>query len=126
MPREFSRNVRVASQLQRELADLLRVEVKDARLGMVTVSDVEVTRDLSLAKVYVSFLGAQQPTRDSVKLLSARIPALRHELGRRMRMRVIPEVRFVYDDSIERGLAMDAVLEKIKDQAQDQDALPDT
>lgn len=113
MPREFTRNVRVASQLQRELAELLRVEVKDARLGMVTVSDVEVTRDLALAKVYVSFLGAQQATRESLQLLASRIPLLRHELGRRMRMRAIPELRFIYDDSVERGLRMDAVLDQL-------------
>jgi ribosome-binding factor A len=113
MPREFSRNVRVASQLQRELAELLRSDVKDARLGMVTVSDVEVTRDLSLAKVYVSFLGARQTTSESLKLLAARAPLLRHEVGRRMRMRVIPELRFIFDDSVERGLHMDAVIDNL-------------
>ena len=111
MPREFSRNVRVASQLQRELAELLRSDVKDARLGMVTVSDVEVTRDLSLAKVYVSFLGARQTAAESVKLLAGLGPLLRHEVARRMRMRVIPEFRFIFDDSVERGLHMDAVID---------------
>jgi ribosome-binding factor A len=113
MPREFSRNVRVASQLQRELAELLRSEVKDPRLGMVTVSDVEVTRDLSLAKVYVSFLGARQTNTESLKLLAGLGPLLRHEVARRMRMRVIPELRFIFDDSVERGLHMDAVIDSL-------------
>jgi ribosome-binding factor A len=93
---------------------MLRRDVKDPRLGMVTISDVEVTRDLSVAKVYVSFLGQQQTVSEALKLLSGRIPVLRHELGRRMRMRTIPEVRFVHDDSIERGMQMDAVLDQIK------------
>lgn len=113
MPREFSRNVRVASQLQRELAELLRGEAKDPRLGMVTVSDVEVTRDLSVAKVYVSFLGAQQAVRDSLALLAERSPLLRHHLGRLIRMRSIPELRFVHDDSVDRGFHMDAILKSL-------------
>ena len=117
MPREFSRNVRVASQLQRDLAELLRGEVKDPRLGMVTVSDVEVTRDLSVAKVFVSFLGAQQGVRESLALLADRASLLRHELGRLIRMRCLPELRFVYDDSVERGLKMDAILEDLKSQS---------
>lgn len=119
MPREFTRNVRVASQLQRELAELLRSEVKDPRLGMVTVSDVEVTRDLSVAKVYVSFLGAEQSPKESLKLLAARAPLLRHEVGRRMRMRVIPELRFLFDDSVERGLHMDALIDGLHPHADD-------
>lgn len=117
MPREFTRNVRVASQLQRELAELLRGDFRDARLGMVTVSDVEVTRDLSVAKVFVSFLGAQQSPRESVALLEERAPLLRHEVGRLMRMRLIPELRFVYDDSMERGFRMDAILDELKEQS---------
>lgn len=113
MPREFGRNVRVAAQLQRELAELLRSDFKDARLGMVTVSDVEVTRDLSFAKVFVSFLGAQQDTHLSLALLTERAPALRRAIGRTMRMRSIPELRFVYDDSVERGMKMDALLDDL-------------
>ena len=114
MPREFGRNVRVASQLQRELAELLRSEHKDARLGMITVSDVEVTRDLSVAKVFVSFLGAQQSTAESLAILAEKAPALRHAVGATMRMRSIPELRFLYDDSLERGFKMDALLDELK------------
>ncbi len=115
MPREFTRNVRVASQIQRELAELLRADAKDPRLGMVTVSDVEVTRDLSLAKVYVSFLGAKQDVRNSLALLAEKAPLLRHQLGGLIRIRAIPELRFVYDESVERGFHMDALLESLKD-----------
>ena len=114
MPREFGRNVRVASQLQRELAELLRSDFKDPRLGMITVSDVEVTRDLSVAKVFVSFLGAQQHTTASLAILAEKGPSLRHAVGATMRMRSIPELRFVYDDSLERGFRMDALLDELK------------
>ncbi|QSA97594.1 30S ribosome-binding factor RbfA [Methylococcus sp. EFPC2] len=110
MPREFTRSDRVAAQIQRELADLLRTEVRDGELGMVTVSDVEATRDLSLAKAYVSFLGAKLEPKACIKRLNEAVPMLRHALGKRMRLRVLPELRFVHDESIVRGQRMDALL----------------
>ena len=69
MPREFSRSDRVASQIQREMADILRTHVKDPELGMITVSDVELSRDLAVAKLYVSFLAAKLPVKDAIKRL---------------------------------------------------------
>jgi ribosome-binding factor A len=113
MPREFSRSDRVASQIQKEMAELIRTHVRDPELGMVTVSDVEVTRDLAVAKLYVSFLAARKPSKDCVKRLSEYVPELRRELGKLLRIRVLPEIRFVYDDSIERGLRMDALLDSL-------------
>jgi ribosome-binding factor A len=110
MPREFFRSDRVAAQFQRELAELLRTEVKDPSLGMVTLSDVEVTRDMSLIKAYVSFLAAAEPPQKCVKLLNQHAPALRRALSGRVRLRVMPELRFVHDDSIERGMRMEALL----------------
>ena len=111
MPREFSRSDRVASQMQRELADLIRTQVRNPELGMVTLSDVELSRDLAVAKLFVSFLGASLPPNKSVKLLNEKVPELRRELGKRIRIRVLPELRFVYDDSIERGMRMDSLLQ---------------
>lgn len=113
MPREFSRSDRVASQIQKEMAELIRTHVKDPALGMVTVSDAEVSRDLAVAKLYVSFLAAQDSPRECVKRLGDYLPELRRELGKRLRIRVLPELRFVYDDSIERGTRMDALLDEI-------------
>jgi ribosome-binding factor A len=110
MPREFSRSDRVASQIQREMADLLRTRIKDPELGMITVSDVELSRDLAVAKVYVSFLAARLAAPQCIRALGDHIPELRRELGKRLRIRVLPDIRFVYDDSIERGLRMDALL----------------
>jgi ribosome-binding factor A len=114
MPREFKRSDRVASQLQRELADLIRTQVKEPRLGMITVSDAEVSRDLAVAKVFVTFLGAKEPAETCVSLLSTMVPMLRRELGKRLRIRNMPEIHFVYDDSIERGMRMDALLDRLR------------
>ncbi len=122
MPREFTRSDRVASQFQRELAELLRTEIKDPRLGMVTVSDVEVTRDMSLIKAYVSFLGAAETPKQCVKILNEIAPRLRREMSGRIRLRVMPELKFVYDDSIERGMKMDALLGSLHDRPKNDDA----
>lgn len=113
MPREFSRSDRIASQIQREMADLIRTRIKDRELGMVTVSDAEVTRDLSVARIYVTFLASSLPPGECVKRLAEHGPELRRELAGRMRVRVLPEIRFIYDDSIERGLHMDALLDHL-------------
>jgi ribosome-binding factor A len=113
MPREFSRSDRVASQMHRELADVIRTQIKDPDLGMVTLSDVELTRDLSVAKLYVSFLGAKLTNSACIKRLNESLPELRHQLGRRIRIRNIPELRLQFDDSIERGMQMDALLKDI-------------
>ncbi|WP_045224872.1 30S ribosome-binding factor RbfA [Methyloterricola oryzae] len=110
MPREFTRSDRVAAQMQRELAELLRTRVRDPALGMVTLNAVELTRDLAVAKAYVSFLGAREEAKACIKILNQSVPSLRHELGRRIRMRVMPELRFVHDDSIERGLRIQSLL----------------
>lgn len=110
MPREFSRSDRVASQIQREMAELIRVRIRDPELGMVTVSDVELSRDLAVATLYVTFLAARLNLPQCLKKLSEYGPELRHELGKRLRIRVLPELRFVHDDSIDRGMRMDALL----------------
>lgn len=113
MPREFSRSDRVASQMQREIAELLRVQFVDPELGMVTLSDVEISRDLAVAKLYVSFLGAKIPENQCIKRLAERVPEMRHQLGRRIRIRQMPELKFIFDDSIGRGLRMDALLKDL-------------
>ena len=113
MPREFNRSDRVASQMHRELADLIRTMVKEPDLGMVTLSDVELTRDLSVARLYVSFLGAKLTNPECIKRLTEWIPELRHQLGRRIRIRNLPELRLHFDDSIERGMQMDSLLKDL-------------
>ncbi len=114
MPREFFRSDRVAAQLQRELAELLRTEFKNPQLGLVTLSDVEVTRDMSLIKAYVSFFGSSETPQQCVKTLNQHASKLRHALSSRIRLRVMPDLRFIHDDSIDRGMRMEELLGSIK------------
>jgi len=110
MPKEFPRTRRVGEQIQRELADLIRNEIKDPRVGMVSVTAVIVSRDLSHAKVYVSVLGSAEQTDASVKVLGNAAGFLRHKLGKIMHIRIIPELRFYLDRSLEEGARMGALI----------------
>ncbi len=111
MPRDFPRTRRIGEQMQRELAALIRDGVKDPRVGMVTVSAVEVTRDLAHAKVFVTVLGDEQARRDTMTALASAAGYLRHELGQRMLTRTVPSLRFVYDESIEHGSRLSALID---------------
>ena len=106
MAQEYSRTQRVADQIQRELAALIQREVKDPRVGMATVSAVEVSRDLSHAKVFVTVLNGgedQQEITESVKALNNASGFLRSQLGQRMKLRIVTTLRFHFDDSLSRG-----------------------
>ena len=103
MPRDFSRPRRVGEQIQRELAVLIQQEIKDPRLGMVTLSGVEVSRDLSLAKVFITVLDGEADVAQSLEVLQGASGFLRHCLGQAMTLRSVPELRFLHDESIQRG-----------------------
>jgi len=111
MPREFGRNRRVGEQIRRELAALIQMEMKDPRVGMVTISEVRVNHDLSMAKVYFTTLGTAEEAARTVALLNKAASFFRRELSGRMSLRVVPALRFVYDESVEHGAAMDALIE---------------
>lgn len=103
MPKEFSRSSRVAEQIQRELAELIQLELKDPRVGLVTLTGVDLTADYAHAKVYYTTLaeaGARQDIETGLRRASG---FLRRELGRRVRIHTLPELHFVYDASVERG-----------------------
>lgn len=112
MAREFKRTDRVGAQIQRELAELVRTGFDSRKLGMITIQAVEVVRDFSHAKIYFTFLGGELDQRGVSKTLKQAAPRLRHELGQRMRMRTIPELHFVHDESIERGSRLTALIEQ--------------
>lgn len=105
MAKEFSRVQRVEQQLQKEIALILQREIKDPRIGMVTVSSVESSRDLAYAKVYVTFftLGDQTPEAGLAALREA-AGFIRSLLGKVIRLRVTPELTFVYDQSLTEGM----------------------
>lgn len=109
--KEFQRTERLGTELQRELAELLRDKVKDPRIGMVTVQEVRVSRDLSHAKVYFTCMG--DDAEGTEKLLNRKLAGfLRHELAQCIRTRATPQLHFVYDESIERGEHLADLIEK--------------
>jgi len=110
MPKDFNRSRRVAEQMQRELALLIQREIKDPRIGMVTVSSVDVSRDLSVAKVYVTLLDEDQDIKLTLDVLQKASGFLRHELGRSSSMRSLPQIRFYYDESISRGAKLSSLI----------------
>jgi ribosome-binding factor A len=110
MPREFPRTRRVGEQIQRELAGLLQEELKDPRLGIISICGVEVSRDLAHARVYISVLGGKESVEETLRVLNGAAGFMRHQLGQRMRIRVIPQLRFFYDESLVEGARMDALI----------------
>jgi ribosome-binding factor A len=100
--KSFHRSDRVSAQLRRELGTLVHEAVREHGLPSVSVSDVEVTRDLAHAKVFVTAL-QQERSREAVKALKELAPQIRFQLGRAVKMRHVPELHFHYDDSVDRG-----------------------
>ncbi|MET0070256.1 MAG: 30S ribosome-binding factor RbfA [Candidatus Thiodiazotropha sp.] len=103
MSRDYQRTDRIGAELRRELADLIRDEVKDPAMGMVTIQEARVVRDLSQAKVFFTAMAASLSQKESVALLNQMAGHLRWLLGRRMKLRSIPKLNFVYDTSVEQG-----------------------
>lgn len=107
MAKEFSRTDRFSQQMQREVAQILQREIKDPRVVMVTVSDVEVSRDLAHAKVFVTFLNDDEGSRkEALKVLNEASGYIRSLLGKRIKARVTPQLRFEYDPSLAEGIRM--------------------
>lgn len=109
MQRDFSRTERVAQQVQQEIAMILQRDFKDPRVGWVTVSAVEVSKDLAYVKVFVTLLG-QEDQKDkideTIEILNKAKGFFRSEIGKRMRLRIVPEVKFEYDNSLVTGIEM--------------------
>ena len=103
MAKEFSRSHRVAEQMRRELADLLQFEVKDPRIVMVTITEVEVTGDMAHAKIFYSAAKASDAVQKGLEKSSG---FLRTQLAKRMLLRTVPQLHFVYDASIDNGMKM--------------------
>ncbi len=116
MAREFGRPQRVAEQIQRELALLMHRELKDPRVGMVTISAVEVSRDLAYATIFVTFLGKDKPeeTQSALAALQHASGFLRSQLGRIIRMRLTPQLTFKYDQSLVRGRELSSLIDEAR------------
>lgn len=116
MAKEFSRPQRVSQEIQKEIAMILQREIEDPRLGMmVTVSGVEVSRDLAYAKVFVTFLDYNDETAINMGLraLSEVSGYIRMLLGKAMRLRIVPELTFFYDHSLVEGMRMSSLVSRV-------------
>ncbi|MGB5245316.1 MAG: 30S ribosome-binding factor RbfA [Woeseia sp.] len=116
MAREFSRNQRLGAQVQRSLSELLRFEVKDPRLAQASITDVELSKDLSVARVFFSLLNPDDDAQPALAALQKASGFLRGKLGASLKIRHMPELRFVHDDSIAHGAAMSKLIQDAIDQ----------
>ncbi len=108
----FSRKDRVNEQVRRELAELIRTELKDPRVGMISLTEVEVTPDYAHAKVFFSTLAGDDKVPEILHGLKKAAGFLRRELGRRIRIHTIPELHFVHDSSLERGADLSRLIDE--------------
>lgn len=114
MAKEYSRTQRIADQMQRELALLIQREVRDPRVGMITVTAAEVSRDLAHAKVFITLMGEATDEDIALNLAALKDAAgfLRVQLGRTMKLRSIPQLHFHYDESVRRGVHLSSLIER--------------
>ncbi|HEX4763403.1 MAG TPA: 30S ribosome-binding factor RbfA [Usitatibacter sp.] len=107
-----ARSARIADQIQRSLAELIRTEVRDPRVGMVTLTAVELSRDQSHAKVFFTVLGAQAAGADALEGLTRAAGFLRSQLAHELTTRKVPELHFAYDESVERGVRLSQLIDE--------------
>ena len=111
MAREFSRSRRVAQQIQKELAQIVSREVKANELGMITINAVDLSSDLSYAKVYFTILNDDaENIKSAITRLNDQAPLLRSMMGSAMRLRIVPELKFYYDKSLSEGIRMTSLV----------------
>ena len=113
MPKDYPRTRRIAEQIQRELADVIRAELKDPRVtGFITITDVEVSKDQSHAKVFFTILGDASNVDETAEGLKRAAGFLRTQLAQRMQLRTVPTLEFKYDASVERGMKLSRLIDE--------------
>ena len=114
MSRVYPRTLRVGEQIHRELAELIRRDLRDPMLGMVTLAEVDVAPDFAHAKVYFTVIGNEPDEKKQIETSTAALARaagfLRRELGKRLRLRSIPQLRFIYDESERRAARLESLL----------------
>ena len=109
-----TRQERIKGLLKTEISDILRRKLKDPRLGFVTITDAEISKDLRHAKVYISVYGDDKQREESLRILQGAAGYIRGEFGRRVCMKVIPEISFKLDTAIEHGARIFELLQQVK------------
>jgi ribosome-binding factor A len=113
MNKGYSRAERVADLLKEEISQLLCTEVKDPHIGFITITDVELSKDLQLAKVFYTILGDERQLSESSDALQRVLPFIKRQLGKRLRLRFIPDILFRYDHSLDYGSKIDTILDQL-------------
>ena len=111
---QFKRKDRVGDQIKKEVSQIIQRELKDPGIGFVTITDVELSPDLKNAKIFYSVLGDEQKRQSSDQALQRAVFFIQHEIGRKMRLKYTPKIKFVYDRSLEKGARIEKALEKIR------------
>lgn len=111
----MSRAERVAQALKKEVGSIIHDELKDPRIGFVTVTRVELTQDLQYAKIFFSVLGTEKEQLDSKQALESAVGFIKRQIGRRIKLRLVPEIRFIQDKSGEYSIHIQQELDKIKE-----------
>ena len=124
MPREFSRSQRMAEQIRRDLAEIVRDELKDPRMGFLSFTAVKLSRDLSYAVIYCTVMEEDKQA-ETLATLNRAAGFLRSCLASRIRARTVPALKFVNDDSVARGSAMDDLIRKAIDSDKHHDDIGD-
>lgn len=106
---------KISGIIQKEVSEIIQFQLKDPKIGFITITDVTVTNDLSIAKVYVSFLGQKAREEAGMKALMRSKGFIRSELAKRMTIRKVPELNFFIDDALERGNKIETIISKIHD-----------
>ncbi|MSS76006.1 MAG: 30S ribosome-binding factor RbfA [Methyloglobulus sp.] len=114
MPKEFGRSARVSSQMQKELALILQRDIDDSRLGFITINEVVLSKDLASAKIYFTVLNSNDLNKKNhIKWLNELAPMIRHLLAKKMQLRHISELKFLYDDSFDTGMRVAELLSEV-------------
>lgn len=116
-----TRTAKVSSQILQDLSEIIERELKDPRVGMITLTSVQMTQDLHTARVYFSRLGTAAEREDSKVALDHAAGFLRRELGRRLRLRYVPELRFFVDDTLDVAERISKLLEREQNVDEDPD-----
>ena len=108
------RNERVRKTLMKEIADIIQKDIRDSRIaGIISITDIELAHDNSFAKVYFSVFASEEAKKQTIEALEDNVSKIRYEVGKRIRLRLTPELRFIPDDSLERGTRVMDLIDKV-------------
>ena len=113
---------RVKAAIRQEVSNILQRDLKDPRLGFATVTDVDISGDLQHVKIYVSILGEEESRTETMEALESAKGYIRSEIGRRVPLRLTPEITFEYDESIERGARILKLIEEVQSGRNDEES----